>query len=574
MKRKVRFTSANNEKPIPFFPEAPYIKLLSLDVLNEECLKESQTDTITATFNFISSKGEDKRDFKFKKEQNFYKPITIFPELKDVLKITIKFDFTNAVDCELELIYDDIDYKLPSEAFKEFDDHIKNEFNRKMFFSAPFGKGKSTFLEYFFESKQDKFEIFKVFPVNYSIASNKDIFRYIKVDVLLQLISKGVTFEKEEFSNSLLAQQFAINNPTSIIKSLLKIGLSLNKETAPLTKVVDEVKDLFQKFEAFKKSNITDDLDKAKTYIENLYEEEGSIFEDDFHTQLIRQLVEQLEVENKKETVLIIDDLDRMDPEHIFRILNVISAHYDSYTLEDNKEFHNKFGFDKIILVADINNIKSIYEHRFGKNVDFDGYINKFYSNSIFKFDSKRVGLLLLEEILNKYRRNDYSASLRILHIFNSLELLSLRQIIKLSNSFSFNEIPLTRDKVFNESRFFRLGLYTPILIALKDAFHSKENLIKIIDYDVRNSRIEIDSSIDFICRHLLASITSTFEGKIGYYKLSGQQLEFNHKHNFATEGHIAEEIKKVTDDGQKVDFTGFTRNDLSDLLIENIKHL
>jgi hypothetical protein len=77
---------------------------------------------------------------------------------------------------------------------------------------------------------------------------------------------------------------------------------------------------------------------------------------------------------------LIIDDFDRLDPEHVFRILNIFSAHIDL------NEATNKFGFDKIIFSLDINNIAEMYAHRYGKDVDFLGYIEKFYSVDIFKF--------------------------------------------------------------------------------------------------------------------------------------------------------------------------------------------
>ncbi|WP_127845312.1 P-loop NTPase fold protein [Psychroflexus aestuariivivens] len=578
MKRNLIFDETNSSQSMSFNEEVPFIKILHLNIFKDREEVEIDNDVISAKLKFISITSQGEYNLEFKKAKTGYKLNSNFPELKNNHTVSLSFDFSDFKGYELELVYEDIDYKLPSEAYKEFDDHIKNKFNRKIFLSAPFGKGKSTFLNNFFENKKNEYEVFKVFPVNYSIASNKDIFRYIKVDVLLQLISKGVTFDKEEFSNSLLAQQFAINNPVSIIKSLLKIGFSLNKETAPLTKVVDEVEDLFQKFEAFESNIQIDDFEKTKNYIEYLYEEEGSIFEDDFHTQLIRQFVEQLEVENEKETVLIIDDLDRMDPEHIFRILNVISAHYDSYTLEDNKEFNNKFGFDKIILVADINNLKSIYEHRFGKNADFDGYINKFYSNSIFKFDSNKVGQVLLQQLYDKYRdrynNNDYYRSLKLMSLFNNLEILSLRQIIKLNNNFSFRQLSNDLNKNFEKSRYFRLGLYTPILDYLLDFYHTKENFIKIIDINLRNSRVQLNESIEFICKNLLASITSTFDEKIGSYTLGESKLEFKHVHSAFAEGFMAEEIKVLINDDTKEEFKGFTRDDLCDLLIENIKLL
>jgi hypothetical protein len=266
-----------------------------------------------------------------------------------------------------------------------------------------------------------------------------------------------------------------------------------------------------------------------------------------------------------------------MDPEHIFRILNVISAHYDSFMLEDDKEYYNKFGFDKIILVADINNIKSIYEHRFGKNVDFDGYINKFYSNSFFKFDSIKVGKALLEQLYNKYRSryniNEYHRSLKLLATFNDLGVLSLRQIIKLNNNFSFRQLSNDVSKNFGTFRNFRIGLYTPILDFLLDFYHTKENFIEIIDNNLRNSRVELNESIEFVCENLLASIVSTYDKEIGTFTLGEKKLEFKHSYSAFAEGFMAEDIK-VVNDGDKEDFSGFTRDNLCNLLIENIKLL
>jgi len=76
----------------------------------------------------------------------------------------------------------------------------------------------------------------------------------------------------------------------------------------------------------------------------------GSIYELDSISQIICSAIAVKK--GGKKSVLIIDDLDRIDPEHIFRILNVFSAHFD--ITEDGK---NKFDFDKIILVCDIQNI-------------------------------------------------------------------------------------------------------------------------------------------------------------------------------------------------------------------------
>ena len=91
-------------------------------------------------------------------------------------------------------------------------------------------------------------------------------------------------------------------------------------------------------------------------------------------------------MKTNKKVILVIDDLDRIDPEHIFRILNILSVHNDF----ENQQEH-KFGFDKTILVCDIANIRNIYRAKYGINVDFNGYIDKFYSKEIYYFHNEEA---------------------------------------------------------------------------------------------------------------------------------------------------------------------------------------
>ena len=51
-------------------------------------------------------------------------------------------------------------------------------------------------------------------------------------------------------------------------------------------------------------------------------------------------------------SVVIIEDLDRIVPAHLFRIMNVLSSQVDNPYYSEVPH-RNKFGFDKIILVMD-----------------------------------------------------------------------------------------------------------------------------------------------------------------------------------------------------------------------------
>lgn len=102
-----------------------------------------------------------------------------------------------------------------------------------------------------------------------------------------------------------------------------------------------------------------------------------AVLESDYVTSFIENNLTDLAATNgeAKMKVLIIDDLDRIDPEHIFRLFNIFSAHFDYHKGTDNK-----FGFNKVVFVCDIRNIRNMFHSRYGAATDFTGYIDKFYS--------------------------------------------------------------------------------------------------------------------------------------------------------------------------------------------------
>lgn len=60
----------------------------------------------------------------------------------------------------------------------------------------------------------------------------------------------------------------------------------------------------------------------------------------------------------------------------------------------------NRYGFDKLIIVGDIQNIRNIFKTRFGGNTDFNGYIDKFYSKSIYHFNNSYALSSCINKIL------------------------------------------------------------------------------------------------------------------------------------------------------------------------------
>ncbi len=270
----------------------------------------------------------------------------------------------------------------------EFHSHLILPFNERIIFSAPFGCGKTYFLKEFFEGTK-AYDVIHLFPVNYSVADNKDIFELIKYDILFELLKKDLKFEFSEIAKTLSASFFAINNWQSLLHPFVRLIPKIGKDVHAIIKDLQEVA---KEFEKYHKAPQVDEKSEVITFLEAFTESKGSIFEENFYTQLIVKFVDQLKVKDKKgkkkETVLILDDLDRIDPEHVFRILNVLSAHFDE---REGSEMKNKFGFDKVILVFDKQNVRQIFHNKYGSDVDYSGYLDKFYSIKIFDFDNSEA---------------------------------------------------------------------------------------------------------------------------------------------------------------------------------------
>lgn len=304
-----------------------------------------------------------------------------------------------------------------------FFSHLSKDINKRILFSAPFGQGKTTFLNIFFNTQENNFNYFNLFPTNYSIASNKDILENIKHDILFQLLGKDLSFESLDAKNldilpSFLKEHF-IDTIQPFLNGIPNIG-------GQVSSIANQLVRLSKEFKKAKNEQKIDDKSEAITFLESFYMKEGSIYEDNFISQLIRQLLEQLKLKTGNDNVLIIDDLDRIDPDHLFRILNVFAVHFEDNT-ENGEE--NKFGFDKIILVCDYNNIKNIFAHKYGESTNFSGYLGKFFSRSIYHFNNIEECERLVYNIDNKY------SQLRgplLLGLFRS-QNLSLRELIKYS---------------------------------------------------------------------------------------------------------------------------------------------
>ncbi|NGF56987.1 hypothetical protein G5B00_10715 [Parapedobacter sp. SGR-10] len=264
----------------------------------------------------------------------------------------------------------------------DFSQHLDISDNHRILFTAPFGQGKSTFLDNFFKNKESQYLVIKLYPVHYSISPNEDIFELIKFDIATQLMVKAKdNLKKEDFSILLTSQVFMRDHvrPKPFIQALLPAFGSIGKSAAELWKVADST---IKEFKKFHTEAQIDEGEQLLRYINQFETGPGHVYEMDAISLLIADLISRSGDQGKK-SVLLIDDLDRLDPDHIFRLFNVFSGHFDKVSGD------NKFGFNKTIFVCDIGNIYEIYKHRYGKNVDFKGYVDKFYSLVPYDFDSK-----------------------------------------------------------------------------------------------------------------------------------------------------------------------------------------
>lgn len=296
----------------------------------------------------------------------------------------------------MEDIYIPIDKQLT-----EFRNHVLA--NPRTFLSSKFGDGKSYFLDKFKKDNKEDFVFITLYPVNYQVASNEDIFNLIKRDILFQLMVQGLFDAPIEISDELALWGFIQNHYKSFLLDLLPYmaSVALPAEWVLIVTKVLKSKDVFvklkQKFDEYKSQ-----LDAKEDILERFLDKvDGSlIYEEDFVTSLIKQTIQKAKEKwikegHAKQIVLIVEDLDRLDPAHLFRILNIFSAHIDFCYKLINKPndtlVGNKFGFDNVVFVADFNNIRKIFKHFYGEQTDFKGYIGKFLTSSPYKYSIREI---------------------------------------------------------------------------------------------------------------------------------------------------------------------------------------
>lgn len=477
---------SNSKKEFSFNVNHEYKSLKILSVIGNKSKSEILED-----FHFRISFLDKKK----KEISNFKKFYYTLEQLEN--EISIEFDkyFNNDVHKIIFLLEENIketNYEFDfvfqygelisiDNPIDDFKIHLEQNDNTKILFSAPFGSGKTFFLDHFFNLQQEEYEVFTVFPVNYSVASNEDIFKYIKTDILFQLLGRDNDFDKKSPKYSKTLPTFITKNIHKILAPFLIAIPKIGKDVYTVFQKLDELK---EKYLEYHDSHNVDDLKDVNDYISAIYEQEGSLFEDDFYTQLIRQQLSQLKLNQAKENVLIIEDLDRMDPDHIFRILNVISAHYDTYHFSESEEGqHNKFGFDKIIVVCDVENIRNIFHHKYGEKTHFWGYMNKYFSSAPFHYNSIEMKNFYIEKNFTyntmqgqRFKEIEYTNKF-ILKLLSFNDILSMRELEKFKH-----EILRSLYTYNAKSMVFYSTLMAPIIMFLYQ-YLGKTELIKKLKF-------------------------------------------------------------------------------------------
>ena len=255
----------------------------------------------------------------------------------------------------------------------------------RIILSAKFGDGKTYLLNELRkdEAMQNKYEFFTIYPVNYSVAKNEDVFEYIKRDIIVQLHERKL-LENIDL-NALFASVLTSDDFTSVVSFLLSF--------VPMGEFYNKV---YHKFLEIK-NKYDEKKHTADKYLSKFANTAGCIHEEDGYTKLIKKAIEWIsqdhslngKVKKAKKPVLIIEDLDRLDPKHLFRILNVVSAHIDDSGRPDI--VGNKFGFSNIVLVMDYDVTKHIFHHFYGAQACYEGYMSKFLSREPFRYSIKSI---------------------------------------------------------------------------------------------------------------------------------------------------------------------------------------
>ena len=289
---------------------------------------------------------------------------------------------------------------------KRFEQHLDQ--NSQTILSAKFGDGKTYFLnEYIHQHEADTFFVV-LHPVNYVVSPNEDIFEYIKRDILCSLVHRS-EFQEIDWNDALVE----VLNYDTLLETVDTIASNI-----PLGNLVTIPFHLFKK---------VDDKFAIDKYFDRFKHTKGGLFEFDQFTFAIQRTIRAIQKAGQR-CVLVIEDLDRLDPGHLFRILNVLSAHIDS------DKCTNKFCFDNIVAVLDYDTTRHIFHHFYGEKANYEGYMSKFMSSHPFEYSITKVAH---EQLFNYIEKEchfsalcEFPANVNNVTLPKCLASLSVRDVV------------------------------------------------------------------------------------------------------------------------------------------------
>lgn len=390
--------------------------------------------------------------------------------------------------------------------FEPFKMELSGPENKKILFSGKFGSGKSFFLNEFFEYYKNDYFVCSLYPNKYEINSNENIVKYIKADIMLELIEKlPQKFDETEKVNFLFYTIYKIytENQVLITAYLTNLLVTDNLDLNPfIFSVMNTISKLGKELPQFVKNFAKDKEENIKEFLNN------NLHTTDDITKLINQKLQEI----KKEKILLIDDLDRIDPQHIFEILNILSAHLG---VNDNTNIKNEIynGFDKIIIVADYENLTNIFHHFYGEKTDHKGYFNKFHSKEPYNFNNIEIIEKNFQNLINQMHledpkdfQNESYYLPRFIKIILTLaykesgpKSINLRNILRLKN-FKFQELNNINNNQPEEYTLLDFKI-SQILPVLHKIFDNKEYFEQTME-NIKKQNIsnDIKEDINYLC--------------------------------------------------------------------------
>ena len=433
----------------------------------------------------------------------------------------------------------------------------------RIILSAKFGDGKTYLLNELRkdEAMQNKYEFFTIYPVNYSVAKNEDVFEYIKRDIIVQLHERKL-LENIDL-NALFASVLISDDFTSVVSFLLSF-VSMGEF---YNKVYHKFLEIKNKYDEKKHT--------ADKYLSKFANTAGCIYEEDGYTTLIRMAIEWIsqdhslngEERKAKKPVLIIEDLDRLDPKHLFRILNVVSAHIDDSKQPDI--VGNKFGFNNIVLVMDYDVTKHIFHHFYGAEACYEGYMSKFLSREPFRYSIKYIMIRAFEAQLGE-KLGIHELLPHLKHFREKLAGSSLRDLYKLTQ--------FDTDSYFNGSEYcYSKGSMPTSLPLFHLIIYMMESGMPVekIEEDLRSLnniifQISNGYSIQYKIIKLLYPVYITNSPNIEYIK--AYNATYNFWLNRREDGYEVAVIPVTISEGDLEGFIG--REDIGDTIIPFLKYL